>query len=59
MGIKKENISRVAHIINGFLGDEFLLYLKTKNAHWEADLLFSDRTPRHGRKPRGRAMAPG
>jgi starvation-inducible DNA-binding protein len=37
IGIKKENLSKVAHILNGFLADEFLLYLKTRNAHWNVE----------------------
>jgi len=37
IGIKKENLSEVAHILNGFLADEFLLYLKTRNAHWNVE----------------------
>ena len=28
IGIRKENLSKVVHILNGFLADEFLLYLK-------------------------------
>jgi len=37
IGIKKESLSKVAHILNGFLADEFLLYLKTRNAHWNIE----------------------
>lgn len=37
IGIRKENLSKVAHILNGFLADEFLLYLKTRNAHWNIE----------------------
>ena len=37
IGIKKENLSKVAHILTGFLADEFLLYLKTRNAHWNIE----------------------
>ncbi len=37
IGIKKENLSKVAHILSGFLADEFLLYLKTRNAHWNIE----------------------
>lgn len=37
IGITKENLSKVAHILNGFLADEFLLYLKTRNAHWNIE----------------------
>src|SRR5215470_7536407 len=37
IGISKENLSKVGHILNGFLADEFLLYLKTRNAHWNVE----------------------
>ena len=37
IGIKGENHSKVAHILNGFLADEFLLYLQTRNAHWNIE----------------------
>ena len=37
IGITKENLSKVAHVLNGFLADEFLLYLKTRNAHWNIE----------------------
>ena len=37
IGIKKENLAKVAHILNVFLADEFLLYLKTRNAHWNIE----------------------
>ena len=37
IGIKKNNLSKVAHVLNGFLADEFLLYLKTRNAHWNVE----------------------
>src|SRR5215510_14059621 len=37
IGIKKDNLTQVAHILNGFLADEFLLYLKTRNAHWNVE----------------------
>jgi len=37
IGIKKENLSKVAQALSGFLGDEFLLYLKTRNAHWNIE----------------------
>ena len=37
IGIKKENLSKVAHTLNGFLADEYLLYLKTRNAHWNIE----------------------
>ena len=37
IGITKGNLSKVAHLLNGFLADEFLLYLKTRNAHWNVE----------------------
>src|SRR5436190_13368980 len=37
IGIKKESLSKAAHILSGFLADEFLLYLKTRNAHWNIE----------------------
>lgn len=37
IGIKKEDLSKVAHILNGFLADEFILYLKTRDAHWNVE----------------------
>jgi starvation-inducible DNA-binding protein len=37
IGIKKDNLADVAHILNSFLADEFLLYLKTRNAHWNIE----------------------
>ncbi len=37
IGITKENLSKVGHALNGFLADEFLLYLKTRNAHWNIE----------------------
>src|SRR5258708_5135204 len=37
IGITEGNLSQVAHILNGFLADEFLLYLKTRNAHWNVE----------------------
>ena len=37
IGIKKEDLSKVAQILNGFLADEFILYLETKNAHWNVE----------------------
>jgi len=35
--ISKDNLTKVAHAMNGFLADEFLLYLKTRNALWNID----------------------
>ena len=37
IGITKGNLSQAAHILTGFLADEFLLYLKTRNAHWNVE----------------------
>src|SRR5258705_4641538 len=37
IGIKKENLSEVAQALSSFLADEFLLYLKTRNAHWNIE----------------------
>ncbi len=37
IGIKKDNLAKVAHVLNGFLADEFLLYLETRNAHWNVE----------------------
>jgi len=37
IGIKKENLSKVAEALSSFLADEFLLYLKTRNAHWNIE----------------------
>ena len=37
IGIKKENLSKVAQVLSGFLADEFLIYLKTRNAHWNIE----------------------
>jgi len=37
IGISKDNLTKVAHALNGFLADEFLLYLKTRNAHWNIE----------------------
>lgn len=37
IGIKKENLSGVANILSGFLADEFILYTKTRNAHWNVE----------------------
>ena len=37
IGIKPENLTAVAHILNGILADEFLLYTKTRNAHWNVE----------------------
>ena len=37
IGITKDNLAKAAHILNGFLADEFLLYAKTRNAHWNVE----------------------
>ncbi len=37
IGISKDNLTQVAHTLNVFLADEFLLYLKTRNAHWNVE----------------------
>jgi starvation-inducible DNA-binding protein len=37
IGIKPDNLAEVAHTLNGFLADEFLLYTKTRNAHWNVE----------------------
>lgn len=37
IGIEKGNLAKVAHILSGILADEFLLYLKTRNAHWNVE----------------------
>ncbi len=36
-GITQENALKTAQILNGILADEFLLYLKTRNAHWNVE----------------------
>lgn len=37
IGISKENLEKASHILNGVLADEFLLYAKTRNAHWNVE----------------------
>lgn len=37
IGINAVNLSKVANVLSGFLADEFLLYLKTRNAHWNIE----------------------
>lgn len=37
IGITPDNLLKVAQILNGILSDEFLLYLKTRNAHWNVE----------------------
>lgn len=37
IGIKQENLSAVASTLSKILADEFLLYTKTRNAHWNVE----------------------
>jgi starvation-inducible DNA-binding protein len=37
IGISTDNLLKVAQVLNGILADEFLLYLKTRNAHWNVE----------------------
>ena len=37
IGIKKENLKAVSEILGKSLADEFLLYTKTRNAHWNIE----------------------
>lgn len=37
IGIKPDNLGAVARILSTFLADEFLLYTKTRNAHWNVE----------------------
>jgi starvation-inducible DNA-binding protein len=37
IGISEENLSKVTRILNHILADEFLLYTKTRNAHWNVE----------------------
>ena len=37
IGIKPDNLSAVARILTIFLADEFVLYTKTRNAHWNVE----------------------
>ncbi|CAD0001586.1 Dps family protein [Flavobacterium chungangense] len=37
IGIKQENISKVAEVLTKILADEFVLYTKTKRAHWNVE----------------------
>lgn len=37
IGIKKDDLSAVAQILSGVLADEFLLYTKSRNAHWNVE----------------------
>lgn len=37
IGISSENLARVAHALNAVLADEYVLYTKTRNAHWNVE----------------------
>ncbi len=37
IGIKQENISKVVEVLTKVLADEFVLYTKTKRAHWNVE----------------------
>src|SRR5271170_3323165 len=37
IGINNENISKVAHSLSIILADEYVLYTKTRNAHWNLE----------------------
>lgn len=37
IGIKSENLAEVAHSLSQILADEFVLYTKTRNAHWNVE----------------------
>ena len=37
IGIKQENISKVVEVLIKVLADEFVLYTKTKKAHWNVE----------------------
>lgn len=37
IGIKQDDISQVAHILTRILADEYVLYTKTRNAHWNVE----------------------
>jgi starvation-inducible DNA-binding protein len=37
IGITKDNRGAVAHMLQQLLADEFLLYTKTRNAHWNVE----------------------
>jgi starvation-inducible DNA-binding protein len=37
IGITQENLSKVAHELAKILADEYVLYTKTKNAHWNVE----------------------
>ena len=37
IGIKQDNLSAVAHSLGTILADEFVLYTKTRKAHWNVE----------------------
>jgi starvation-inducible DNA-binding protein len=37
IGIKLENLSQVTYLLNSVLADEFVLYTKTRRAHWNVE----------------------
>ena len=37
IGISSDNLSKVAHALNAILADEYVLYTKTRNAHWNVE----------------------
>ncbi|MFC4478762.1 Dps family protein [Flavobacterium chungangensis] len=37
IGIKQENISKIVDVLTKILADEFVLYTKTKRAHWNVE----------------------
>src|SRR5438105_14833702 len=37
IGISPRHLSEVAHSLNVFLADEHVLYIKTRNAHWNVE----------------------
>lgn len=37
IGITSENLAKVAHALNSILADEYILYTKTRNAHWNVE----------------------
>lgn len=37
IGLSAENLEKAAHALNSVLADEYLLYTKTRNAHWNVE----------------------
>ena len=37
IGIKDGNLAHIAHSLNSLLADEHVLYIKTRNAHWNVE----------------------